>query len=110
MALIIKADMPTMGCTMCFAKRYSEEPFFNICKITSSEITEHVCDFSRPSDCPILGEIPDEHGRLGDLDELSDKLTGKGITRLLLSKKSYITVGDVRTIIDDAPTVVEASK
>lgn len=54
--------------------------------------------------------LPEHHGRLGDLDELSDKLTGKGITRLLLSKKSYITVGDVRTIIENAPVIVEATE
>lgn len=54
--------------------------------------------------------LPEHHGRLGDLDELSNKLTGKGITRLLLSKKSYITVGDVKTIIDNAPTIVEATE
>lgn len=64
----------------------------------------------RPMDEWKAVALPEHHGRLGDLDELSDKLTGKGITRLLLSKKSYITVGDVKTIIDNAPTIVEASK
>lgn len=44
-------------------------------------------------DCPIKGEIPDNHGRLGDLDELEKQVFNDG---------SYL-------LVHSAPTVIEAS-
>ena len=51
-----------------------------------------------------------EHGRLGDLDEISNKLLGKGLTRFFVREKRYLTIGDARRIIENAPVIVEASR
>ena len=53
-------------------------------------------------------ELP-EHGRLTDADALSNRLLGEGIGNLLIHRKQRLTVGDVRTILENAPTIVEAS-
>lgn len=50
------------------------------------------------------------HGRLGDLDEISNKLLGKGLTRFFVREKRYLTIGDARKIIENAPVIVEASE
>ena len=57
--------------------------------------------------CPLI-EIP-PHGRLIDADALSNRLLGEGIGNLLIHRKQRLTVGDVRTIIENAPTVLEAN-
>ena len=61
----------------------------------------------RPSWCPLV-ELP-PHGRLTDADALSNRLLGEGIGNLLIHRKQRLTVGDVRTILENAPTIVEAS-
>ena len=53
--------------------------------------------------------LPEHHGLLGDLDEISNKLLGKGLTRFFVREKRYLTIGDARKIIENAPVIVEAS-
>ena len=97
MAIIIKADMPTRCVT---DKAYC--PYYFDCKNQGSYFDE-----GRPSDCPILGEIPDVHGRLVDIDriiEILEKNSDAGIPR---------TNAEVACLLKELAkysTVVEASK
>lgn len=109
MALIIKGKMPTK-CGECrFCNKFCDCP---VCiaipmKVEADEIF--------PKGCPIIGEIPDEHGRLIDADALLPK---SGYDPMMFQHKYD---GDHRTqydtlmgyeilgIVEDAPTIVEAN-
>lgn len=62
MALIIKGDMPK-ACNW-----FDENGKHRFCKVNAFCDCRIYTRGERPSDCPILGEIPDKHGRLVDLD------------------------------------------
>lgn len=106
MALIIKADMPK-GCGWD-CDLWSE----GLCAPLQKSVDEHTID----SDCPIIGEIPDKHGRLIDADALLPK---SGYDPMMFKHKYD---GDHRTqydtlmgyeilgIVEDAPTIVEATE
>ena len=101
--LIKNIEMPR-SCEDCFAcEEYSSESF-DYCKILKAMTTRG----GRRKDCPIV-ELP-KHGRLGDLDEISNKLLGKGLTRFFVREKRYLTIGDARKIIENAPVIVEATE
>ena len=94
MALIIKADMPTR-CREC------RDMGFDIPNCPLHKHTQgNWYRIGKHPDCPIIGEIPNEHGRLVDADELKkDALCcGSKFQNAFIRR---ITV---------APTVVEASK
>lgn len=101
MALIINADIPTKGCTNCKLKSHFEAnpwTYWDDCFVTGKEITEHYKANTRPSDCPILGEIPDEHGDLIERSKVHEAI-----------KQAYC-LEDVPSIVDQlVPTVLEAS-
>lgn len=65
MALIINADMPK-ACGYCFA--YDDE--YCQCSLEPS----YDAHWSRENHCPILGEIPDKHGRMIDGDALMERM------------------------------------
>lgn len=67
MALIIKADMPK-DCTNCEFAYYDDDEYEMWCKCGEHRIHDYYISHTKPNHCPILGEIPDEHGRLVDLD------------------------------------------
>ena len=96
MALIIKGDMPK-ACNW-FDKngkhRFCNVNAFCDCRIYSRG--------KRPSDCPILGEIPDEHGDLIDRNQLPII----GITDYKLEGHTVVEFEDIL----NAPTVVEANR
>ena len=110
MALIINESMPK-GC--CW---YDEEGHCIRCfhLLDCEQGTPY--DAVRPSDCPIIGEIPDEHGRLVDADKI---LTESGYNPNMFKPKhtkdndyqQYDTLMgyEILSIIEDAPTVVEAT-
>ena len=77
------------------------------CKVGREMVKKGKSLDGRPKDCPLVA-LP-SHGRLGDLDEISDKLLGKGLTRFFVREKRYLTIGDARKIIENAPVIVEAS-
>ena len=94
MALIIKADMPKACIT-------GKLPNYDYC--FHFEKCDKACGGDeRPSDCPIIGEMPDEHGELIDRDFLL-----KYAVRL--ERKDGCDLIPVSEL-ENAPTVVEASK
>ena len=80
---------------------------------------EHVCQFfpcTRDADnCPIIGEISDNHGRLIDADKLKATLRIGMANASAFLKGQYKELADKLTDdicldIDDAPTVLEANE
>ena len=98
MAIIIKADMPKACIT-------GKLPNYNYC--FHFEKCDKACGGDeRPSDCPIIGEIPDEHGRLVDKDAILDAYNKE----LYYWQESPRTAHDELVhIVQNAPTVVEAT-
>ena len=92
MAIIVKADMP--GCCGYGCDLWNE----GICVPLQKVVDLH----ARDNDCPILGEIPDEHGRLIDADVIGNWLREQHVF-------SMSTTCKIDSIIKDAPTVIEAS-
>lgn len=92
MALIIKGEMPK-GCNW-----FDENGKHRFCKVNAFCDCEIYTRGERPSDCPIIGEIPDEHGDLIDRKALMEEIA------------KCVNWGDVLIEIDNAPVVVEASK
>ena len=107
MALIIKGDMPKACWNMRNVDgkiiRYSC-PYCGCC----SHVFPYDVDY-RPSDCPILGEMPDEYGRLIDadaLEDLLDEVNGYGAASEITYKKMIEILHD-ETLV---PTIVEATE
>ena len=102
MALIIKGNMPT------FCERLTEDGNnMEYCRFACICESHNISTMAIPSDCPILGEMPDKHGRLKDESVIMDKI------QTLLKERSWMYASHAQEIIDiimDAPTVVEASK
>ena len=99
MAIIIKCEMPSC-CGVCHECDYSEVENGYYCAVDGKFRT---LEPPRPADCPIIGEIPDTHGRLGDLDELFKQLKDKSFCLNQFERNKALR------IISDAPTVLEAS-
>ena len=90
MALIIKGDMPKGKCW------WHDE---------NGE--EHECQFfpCYENDCPILGEIPDEHGRLVEADEITDAIIES-------NRNGEITGGEAglfTAIVHNAKTIIPST-
>jgi hypothetical protein len=62
-----------------------------------------------PDDCPIIGEIPDKHGRLIDADKLRGETNYLICTDCEVESCEDCDVEWCKNIIENAPTVLEAS-
>ena len=109
MAIIIDANMPTNGCADCPLKRYWEGnpwTYGYACFITSQDIDKEIKEGVFHEFCPIIGEIPDSHGRLIVADALLEKLE-----KIALPDDLTYTIahGIMRQIVENAETIVEAN-
>ena len=99
MALIVDGKMPK-GCYEHLDElRQKPCRFLPMCSQRSgfrNPYTQNVI----PSNCPILCEIPDEHGRLVDADALIEQVLNGEHPRY----------DSMVSMIRSAPTIVEASK
>ena len=99
MALIIKGNIPT------FCERLTEDGNnMEYCRFACVCESHNINTMVIPSDCPILGEIADNHGRLIDADKLKKELLEHGHPD---TREWYYA--EVDQFIDECPTVVEAS-
>ena len=98
MALIIKGEMPK-GCNW-----FDENGKHRFCKVNAFCDCEIYTRGERPSDCPILGEIPDVHGRIVDLDRVLDWLAN--------DKRcfSMAMTSNIEKALSDAPVILEANR
>ena len=116
MALIIKGDMPSKGCLNCFGCQYlnlSETSYFNnrqsyrvgcvLAKFLGLSVVVKNTDelHNKPSDCPIIGEIPDKHGDMIDSMALIHH-----IEENFDSDEAQDIIGEILA----SPTVVEATE
>ena len=101
MALIVKGNMPTC-CGLCFeCLGGGSEAYY--CNRAKRQISEVVPPYDKRMEwCPILGEIPDKHGRLIDTDVIGNWLREQHVF-------SMPTTCKIDSIIKDMPTVIEAS-
>lgn len=100
--LIIDMPMPK-DCPQCPMAHWNKLDEFTGCEVAAGKLfaatrdkayAESTC---RPSWCPIKGVLPDEHGRLGDLDELAAGCDAPYWCRWMSE-------------IEDAPTIVPAER
>lgn len=103
MALIVEGKMPTCCGLCCECLGGGSDAYY--CNRAKRQISEVVPPYDKRMErCPIIGEIPDEHGRLIDADALK-----KRMTELLRHDYVFDEVGCFG-LVKDAPTVLEASK
>ena len=101
MALIINIKTPK-GCANCPLKRYWEANPWTYgykCIVTDKNVDKESNAGIFHEDCPIIGEIPNEHGRLVDADKLLDGHPKE-------ANWDYMVL---ECIIRNAPTVVEGT-
>lgn len=98
MALIIEGDMPK-ACNW-----FDENGKHRFCKVNAFCDCRTYTRGERPSDCPIIGEIPDRHGDLKDANIIMQWLNLKADNRV------PVTVGEIIDFIEKQPTVLEASE
>ena len=112
MALIIKGDMPTgKGCDGCeFQTSRCEQMDACTCYLFGGVI--HNFHNERHKDCPIIGEIPDRHGRLINADKLADEYMRYLMVCFSSMQMSTANelVNAVKEAIKIAPTIVEATE
>ena len=91
MALIVDAQMPK-NCLSCPSKEHC----LAFGKLHFNERLKMLDECRRADNCPIIGEIPDSHGRLIDATELE--------------ASDVILIGeDAWNMVHNAPTVLEAN-
>lgn len=102
MALIIKGDMPSC-CAVCCDCNSADDG--NFCNRTGNRLGND-WQLYRPLNCPIIGEIPDSHGRLIDADELE-----KAVEKMVVCDSYEYTIAHemVKKLLKIAPTVLEAT-
>ena len=90
---VVRIEMPEncTCCPMCFT---ADVQGYHWCAALEQEVEEGL---SRPKECPIICQLPEGHGRLGDLDELAAGCDAPYWCRWL---------GE----IEDAPTIVPAER
>lgn len=106
MALIIKAYNPSRcgDCDLCelYTDMMTEESCYK-CVVTTNVVDTEKKHYT----CPIIGEIPDSHGRIIVADKLLEKLE-----KIVLPDDLAHTIarGIMKQIVEDATTIVEASE
>lgn len=107
MALIIDAPMPK-NCLSCPSKEHC----LAFGKLHFNERLKMLDECRRADNCPIIGEIPDSHGRIIDADAEIAKL--EAFMKVLnketeIGGRQYHECDCVLHYLTDAPVIVEAS-
>lgn len=112
MALIIKGTMPTCCGLCCECLGGGSDAYY--CNRAKRQISDVVPPYDKRMEwCPIIGEIPDRHGRLIDADAEIAKL--EAFMKVLNKEtesggRQYHECDCVLHYLTDAPTIVEASE
>lgn len=102
---VVRMEMPTEN-TACELNYYCYREWRCV-------ITDKRCDHNKngefPSWCPIICQLPEGHGRLGDLDELGRKINGARIRAMQDGQDTnpYWECGD---IIASEKTIIPAER
>ena len=102
--VIVQMEMP-LSCAVC---RCHADGWCYLLSIQPSECTYD----SRPSWCPIIGELPEQHGDLINR-EYAIASACSGLTRALRTtegEEKWIRAKEVRESIKSAPIIVPAER
>ena len=110
--LIVEMEMP-LNCEHCPMSHWNKLNELTGCDAVGGK--RYVSDddefwrMARPSWCPIIGELPEQHGRLGDLDRLAKTVNCARIEAMQEGSDTnpYWLLGD---IIAQAKTIVPATE
>ena len=110
MALIIKGNMPSC-CAVCWDCNGANDG--NFCNRATGNRLGNDWQLFRPLNCPIIGEIPDEHGRLVSKDDVI-YLLEQLLNRIKVEPQTDNAVNSmlrdaIELIEKNAPVVVEAT-
>lgn len=109
MALIVEGTMPTCCGMCCECLGGGSDAYY--CNRAKRQISEVVPPYDKRMEwCPILGEIPDEYGRLIDADKLAKSLELWSYSAVDTYCTMTISNAIVKEILSQTPTVLEASK
>ena len=104
MAVIIRGKKPET-CDKCWNRPSCDAYFQQVERMKQSE-NEQVFDVfgeTRLKSCPIVGELPENHGRIVDLDKVLDWLINeKRVFSMAMS-------AEVDKALSDAPVILEAT-
>ena len=109
MALIVKGKMPTCCGLCCECLGGGSDAYY--CNRAKRQISEVAPPYDKRMEwCPIVGDIPDKHGRLKDADALIKKTRMWSLVRgdeyFELRVKNTIVKG----LLEAVPTIVEATE
>jgi len=100
MAILIKGMEMPKNCAGCFLR--------------VGQCSKRIYMENRPSDCPLI-EVPEPHGRLGDLDKLLMRINHEvmeaymdGVCYGVHPNQEYLYL--LGEIIDDAHTIIPATE
>lgn len=102
---VVRMEMPEncTCCPMCFT---ADVQGYHWCAALEQEVEEGL---SRPKECPIICQLPEGHGRLGDLDELERKMNGARI-RVMQDGQDTNPYWECGDIIASEKTIVPAER
>ena len=104
-------EMPET-CKLCYLSEFSAGLYAYVCKPTGVRIDYEMAKVSKPKRiCPLI-EVPEPHGRLGDLDALHSALRkrGKEFSDSEYGEGVKCGLADAREFIKNAPTVIPVSE
>ena len=103
---VVRMEMPK-HCGECELQIWDIWPGSFKCAKTRTDIMSHMRNRTKPNDCPIICQLPEGHGRLGDLDELAKMVNAARIEAMQkgFDTNPYWLLGD---IIAQAKTIVPA--
>ena len=100
---VVRMEMPKNNCEMAVEIKGAGD----WCPIAA-----RVCDYystkKMPDWCPIICQLPEEHGRLGDLDAMVDDVKNLWDYATVDGITSSTVLKQVMTDIGNAPTIVPA--
>lgn len=99
MALVYKGEMPSC-CAVCCDCNSAEDG--NFCNRTGNRLRND-WQLYRPLNCPIIGELPDKHGRIVDLDKVLNWLINED------RRFSMAMSAKIDNALKNAPVILEAN-
>ena len=111
MSVLIKGMEMPKRCSDCELEEHDEYELTHECRLIYKGYTNNFRMFERHKNCPLVA-LPDKHGRLGDLDELWERMLkytdNEGAKMPYGDDDSLIHRDSVCFMIENAPTIIEA--